>query len=307
MKALNLFLESRKMWLIGERNSFWHLKKIFIIFLFTPSLSAQYLLNGDFELNTGVVGTDELDMNNAQFNAMVQNCYSFGTTSTVNIDMISSGVWDGLAQSGNWYVGIESGNVDRFSMELSESLVAGETYQLSFYDRARAENGIAPVSVGVSSQNNDFGTLIYTASDPEVGVWKLRVFTFIAPINGQFITVRAEDTFQWVKVDNFCLSSEMTCVETPELIMPNVFTPNADGINDNFSPVTFKGIVKSELIVFNRWGQVIFETEDLQAGWDGTFNNAPCKDGVYFWVASYTDIFEQSVIEHGNFTLIGSD
>jgi gliding motility-associated-like protein len=64
--------------------------------------------------------------------------------------------------------------------------------------------------------------------------------------------------------------------------IPNAFTPNGDNNNEVFMPV-IRSAKKYRLIVFNRWGQTIFSTTDVNAGWDGTFNNERCQDGVYVW------------------------
>ena len=63
--------------------------------------------------------------------------------------------------------------------------------------------------------------------------------------------------------------------------IPNVFTPNGDGINDIFELKQFPpGAV---LRIYNRWGELVFETES-QGAWDGsTQQGLPCSDGVYFY------------------------
>jgi gliding motility-associated-like protein len=74
------------------------------------------------------------------------------------------------------------------------------------------------------------------------------------------------------------------------LQMPNVFSPNSDGVNDNFFPVTAENITQASLIIFNRWGQKLFAGSDLSKGWDGKLNGKNCSDGTYFWIVEYTTI-----------------
>jgi len=64
--------------------------------------------------------------------------------------------------------------------------------------------------------------------------------------------------------------------------VPNVFSPNADGRNDIFLP-TLRGIKFYKLTIFNRWGEKIFETDDVLMGWDGTLNGKDCKNDAYTW------------------------
>ena len=68
-----------------------------------------------------------------------------------------------------------------------------------------------------------------------------------------------------------------------ELTFPNAFSPNGDGINDFFKPKTFKSIVEFRAIIFNRWGQKIYEWNDVNGeGWDGSYNGHQVKQGTYF-------------------------
>lgn len=66
--------------------------------------------------------------------------------------------------------------------------------------------------------------------------------------------------------------------------IPNGFSPNGDGKNDELrvkSSVT-QGIVEFHAIIFNRWGQKIYEWNDINDGWDGNINGTPAKQGTYF-------------------------
>ncbi len=69
------------------------------------------------------------------------------------------------------------------------------------------------------------------------------------------------------------------------IYVPNSFIPNGDGINDEFFPVVTGGEgFTYELLIYDRWGQLIFETEDLSIHWDGTdLSGATAKSGVFVW------------------------
>jgi gliding motility-associated-like protein len=69
----------------------------------------------------------------------------------------------------------------------------------------------------------------------------------------------------------------------------NAFTPNNDGINDRFYPEELKGINNVKLSIFNRWGNLVYESNNNEQGWDGYSKKEPCPDGVYFWNASYME------------------
>ncbi|MNU35805.1 hypothetical protein D3C71_244110 [compost metagenome] len=70
-----------------------------------------------------------------------------------------------------------------------------------------------------------------------------------------------------------------------DVMMPNAFTPNGDGKNDVFAPVLAldHSYNMVDFRVFNRWGQVLHATSNINSGWDGTFKGAPQEQGVYYY------------------------
>ncbi|KAF5053014.1 SprB repeat protein [anaerobic digester metagenome] len=74
-----------------------------------------------------------------------------------------------------------------------------------------------------------------------------------------------------------------------ELIMPNAFTPNGDGRNDVFRPVLLGDVTPSRFFmqIYNSWGELIYETNDYGAGWDGTVKGSPAPSSVYVYVITF--------------------
>jgi gliding motility-associated-like protein len=70
--------------------------------------------------------------------------------------------------------------------------------------------------------------------------------------------------------------------------VPNSFTPNEDDVNEVFQ-AKGTGIKLFKLFVFNRWGEQVFEANDITKGWDGNFKGQPCKSDVYVWKIRVTD------------------
>ena len=66
------------------------------------------------------------------------------------------------------------------------------------------------------------------------------------------------------------------------IYVPNAFTPNGDGMNEVFMPV-LRGVKFYHLSIFDRWGAELFESVEINNGWDGTFNTVNCKQDVYVW------------------------
>jgi len=98
-----------------------------------------------------------------------------------------------------------------------------------------------------------------------------------------------------------CVDSAQLDIEVQELLIfyvPNTFTPDNDNYNQTFQPVFHSGYdpYDFELLIFNRWGEVIFESHDASVGWDGTYgaeNTEIVADGTYTWKiefkTKYTD------------------
>jgi gliding motility-associated-like protein len=85
--------------------------------------------------------------------------------------------------------------------------------------------------------------------------------------------------------------SNIVCGDNcPEYSLPNVFSPNGDQSNEAFVPFPYRGVKKIDLQVFNRWGQVVFTTEDPDIGWNGLQkdSNEPVPEGVYYYVCTVT-------------------
>lgn len=83
-----------------------------------------------------------------------------------------------------------------------------------------------------------------------------------------------------------------TCI--CELEMPNVFTPNGDGRNDLLKPFINCGenISNYSLSIYNRWGKLVYETDDKKAGWDGNFNEIPAPSDVYVFILRYDAVID---------------
>lgn len=85
--------------------------------------------------------------------------------------------------------------------------------------------------------------------------------------------------------------------------IPNVFSPNNDGLNDTFVPISLSGIKSAEIVILNRWGNVVYQSKDLLIGWDGKSNGSECSNGVYYWNINYEDKEFKNYSQDGFLTL----
>jgi gliding motility-associated-like protein len=95
--------------------------------------------------------------------------------------------------------------------------------------------------------------------------------------------ITAVDSIQY---GNESVPSNVICTDNcPSYWLPNIFTPNADGYNDLFVPFPYNFVESVELKIFNRWGQLVFETTDPDIRWNGTNikTGKPLSEGVYYY------------------------
>jgi len=88
---------------------------------------------------------------------------------------------------------------------------------------------------------------------------------------------------------------------------PNVFTPNADGYNDDFFVIA-KNVSKFHIEIFNRWGNQIYKSDNIENGWNGKNKGNDCPSGVYFYIVDYSIVkasgSTQSFSNQGTVTLM---
>ncbi len=130
-------------------------------------------------------------------------------------------------------------------------------------------------------------------------------------ITGRFIFLNMQNDF-----NGFVRLSRGSCVtpdavvkiiiaDTLELKIPNAFSPNGDGINDVFT-IRYKGVpLQMEVIIFDRYGKLIYKTTDFNKPWNGNSNsNKPMPAGTYYWIVKGKDILGISRVQQGSVTLL---
>ena len=89
-----------------------------------------------------------------------------------------------------------------------------------------------------------------------------------------------------------------------DLYIPNAFTPNGDGVNDLYQ-VYARGVVKFfEIMIFDRWGEMIYRTNDMGTGWDGTYKGTKVEGGEYVYHVTITFLDGQTINNKGALTVI---
>jgi gliding motility-associated-like protein len=99
------------------------------------------------------------------------------------------------------------------------------------------------------------------------------------------------------------ITKPITIVPEFYVYIPNSFTPNGDGLNDFFA-VSTVNVVDFEILIFDRWGELIFQSKDKRFQWDGKYNNEIIEDGVYVYKVHYTSVNGDDVHNIGHVSLL---
>jgi gliding motility-associated-like protein len=123
------------------------------------------------------------------------------------------------------------------------------------------------------------------------------------------ITVAQPGSY-WLQVrdKNNCIGKDTVVVYPKEcmkgLYVPTAFSPNGDGRNDLFRPLLFGNLKHFQFTVYNRWGKIIFQSSDLQKGWNGKVNGILQETGVFVWTCTYEFVGGVVTNEKGTVTVI---
>jgi gliding motility-associated-like protein len=99
--------------------------------------------------------------------------------------------------------------------------------------------------------------------------------------------------------------SGKACISIEETVtVPNIFSPDGDGINDKFKPVITFTPSSYQLSITDRQRKTMFETRDYNESWDGTINGSPVSQGVYLWFLKLTTPSGKNITRTGTLTVI---
>ena len=226
------------------------------------------------------------------------------------------------ARTGNAYAGLaytdmyyplETDNTysEYIQVQLKEKLEKNKSYNLTFYISNAFDNVcgnsigayFSPIELDINTENHLDVTPHYQSDLNfffcDSVEWFKHEYKFIADGTEEYLIIgvfthllesQTSDYFGNIisgpnKDDYGAVAyyyiDDVSLVET-NYIIPNVFTPNDDGVNDLF---TLRGIPEEfNFVILNRWGNVVFETNNPnQEFWDGTHKGEKCTDGVYFY------------------------
>jgi gliding motility-associated-like protein len=136
---------------------------------------------------------------------------------------------------------------------------------------------------------------------------------FMDDPNSQYPTVNPDvnHTYYCRVTDiNGCVDTAIAIItvvpDVTTLVIPNLFTPNGDGFNDNWVIANVDGFLNNQVSVFNLYGQLIFQVSPYLNDWDGSYGGSNLPDGTYFYILELNDPLYPDPIQ-GNVTITGNE
>lgn len=226
-----------------------------------------------------------------------------------------------VAKNGKRYISLvtrDNNTSEDIGQKLIEPLLAGESYSLQM-DLAYSDDYISSfknpikLKVWLGRDSCEKSLLIWKSPTVEHEKWET-YHVPIPPFSGekmQYIYFEAayanSDRYDGnILIDNLSLLKEEDA-QVCDFRFPNAFTPDEDDLNDEFGAIGECQLIEYNLTIFNRWGKVVFQSNDFRERWDGIFENAPAPSEMYFWAATYTRFQggqRKTEVKRGSLTLL---
>jgi gliding motility-associated-like protein len=231
------------------------------------------------------------------WNSNSQNAYVFPVGSSIGTLRYRPAKIQPLSANAHSY-GVRMNNVsaDNYNYFLAQNDGSIESANALFFHSIEQLNGNSPAEIGIaylpSADGDWLGMAHWNAFQTQ---WNSMGQTADATLSNY--TFVNKSTWDFTAPGTpYILVNLMD-----DLVVPNVFTPNGDGINDVFV-IDGKAITDFNLTIVNRWGNTIFESNDINSSWDGTANGTPCIDGTYFYIIKAKST-SNDYNKHGHVTL----
>ncbi|MBP7809389.1 MAG: gliding motility-associated C-terminal domain-containing protein [Bacteroidia bacterium] len=298
---------------------------------------STYPFSGNTSINVSVIGTANGCSNSANTNVMVNpnpnasinlgnakgcvpTCVTFsagGSSSITSYGWILNGA--GITGSVNGAYCFDEAASYTLGLTVMDAFGCTSTVvpvNIEIYPQPIADFNHAPIKPIVNQ--DPFVTFTDASYGAPIVSWNWYFMN-----TAQYTSILQNPTFPYTEPGTYpvvlVVKSDRGCTDTlvrPLVVgedfgiyVPNVFTPNGDGLNDIFQPKGF-GVVKYEMNIFDRWGEKVFSTKDFEKGWDGTMQSkndvkyGVLEDGAYTWLINATSVFGKSHELKGHVTLM---
>lgn len=192
-----------------------------------------------------------------------------------------------FTESGNYDLNIVVTNSYQCQSDslIENAIIVLPTPNASFFYEVVSTNG-SEAEVTFTNTSSAYTSLIWNMDDIDFLTSENPIYTFQLANNEPFAEL--------IVTNGTCTDSLVLEIKLPEQILfyiPNSFTPNGDEFNNYFNPIITEGIVELSyhLAIYNRWGELLFESFDPAVGWDATFKNAYVQADTYSWFVNFTE------------------
>lgn len=278
---------------IGTGANFQTVNASVTSYFVVSELASCRSLAANIQIQQGALVTAQITPNG---NLVICNNQSITLTSS----SLTNNIWSTLAttpsievsQSGTYTLTVTGAcNTDVASVNVSNGSVNADF-------TASPLTGPAPLTSSITDESVNGDQIIWTINGESVNIISGADRVFEA---GEY------DVQQLVISAEGCRDSITQTIKAisdlVELLVPNSFTPNGDSKNDTFKAVTY-GIAELEGLIFNRWGEQIYQWKGANNGWDGRANGRMSPDGVYFYLITAKDTFQKDYEKYGSITLL---
>ncbi|MBS1637818.1 MAG: gliding motility-associated C-terminal domain-containing protein [Bacteroidetes bacterium] len=225
-----------------------------------------------------------------------------GQTATLTVSGGSAPyAWSGSSSTGNSITGgagsYTVSNTNACGTGTASITITQTTLNAAF--TVNPSSGVKPLLVGFNNTSTGATTYAWgfdnghssTAQNPNAETYiNSGTYTVVLLVSNGTCTATATETVTVLE-------------EEPYLIIPNVFTPNQDSVNDMFH-VSALNIKDFNCKIYNRWGLLLYTMEEINSGWDGKINGHDASEGTYFYIIEAKDIFDKDQNKKGTFLLI---
>lgn len=185
---------------------------------------------------------------------------------------------------------------------------------ITVYDLPKANFVANPLNLYLPDAESVFTNISY-------GAIKAKWFVFDEDLNPIWNDTSFNTRYKFANKGKYRImmvaENEFGCIDTMlgknivlvddggKIHVPTAFTPNGDNSNETFIPVVV-GVRKEdyEMRIYDRWGRLVFETNDPNKGWDGQISGAPAVTDVYVWIVEGTFVTDERFVKKGSMTLI---
>ena len=99
------------------------------------------------------------------------------------------------------------------------------------------------------------------------------------------------------------ISNVVTLERTKSVLLPDAFSPNGDGVNDEFLPI-LNNATNYKLQIYNRWGELVFQSSSVLQGWNGVYQNRIAQEGTYIYSIKFENDLGERIEQSGTFILL---